>query len=32
MHDRRKYDGLSEADKMDHIIGQQEMILSYPLK
>ena len=27
MHDRRKYDGLSEADKMDHIIGQQEMIL-----
>ena len=28
MHDRRKYDGLSEADKMDHIIGQQEMILA----
>lgn len=27
MHDRRKYDGLSEADKMDHIIVQQEMIL-----
>jgi len=27
MHDRRKYDGLSAADKMDHIIGQQEMIL-----
>ena len=28
MHDRRKYDGLSEEGKMDLIIGQQEMILS----
>lgn len=28
MHDRRKYDGLTEEEKIDHIISQQEVLLA----